>query len=74
MADIFDEIDEELKRDRTQELWTKYGKYVIAAAAAVVLVRAAVTVTGMPLAWQCASTSATSSTDWPGSWCESKPE
>ena len=37
MADIFDEIDEELKRDRTQELWTKYGKYVIGAAAAVVL-------------------------------------
>ena len=37
MADIFDEIDEELKRDRTQELWTKYGKYVMAAAAAVVL-------------------------------------
>ena len=37
MADIFDEIDEELKRDRTQELWTKYGKYVIAAAATVVL-------------------------------------
>ena len=36
MADIFDEIDEELKRDRTQELWAKYGKYVIAAAAAVV--------------------------------------
>ena len=35
MADIFDEIDEELKRDRTQELWTKYGKYVMAAAAAV---------------------------------------
>ena len=37
MADIFDEIDEELKRDRTQALWTRYGKYVIAAAAAVVL-------------------------------------
>ena len=37
MADIFDEIDEDLKRDRTQALWTKYGKYVIAAAAAVVL-------------------------------------
>ena len=33
----FDEIDEELKRDRTQELWTKYGKYVTAAAVAVVL-------------------------------------
>jgi hypothetical protein len=37
MADIFDEIDEDLKRDRTQALWTKYGKYVIAATAAVVL-------------------------------------
>lgn len=38
MADIFDEIDEELKRDRAQVLWAKYGKYVISAAAAVVLV------------------------------------
>jgi len=37
MADIFDEIEEDLKRDRTQALWTRYGKYVIAAAAAVVL-------------------------------------
>lgn len=37
MADIFDEIDEDLKRDRAQELWTKYGKYVISAAVAVVL-------------------------------------
>jgi len=37
MADIFDEIDEELKRDRTQQLWACYGKYVLAAAAAVVL-------------------------------------
>lgn len=37
MADIFDEIDEELKRDRTQALWTRYGKYIIGAAAAVVL-------------------------------------
>jgi hypothetical protein len=36
MADIFDEITEELKRDRTQEMWTKYGKYIIAAAVAVV--------------------------------------
>ena len=34
MADIFDEIDEELKQDRTKELWTRYGKFVIAAAAA----------------------------------------
>ena len=37
MADIFDEIDEDLKRDRAQQLWTRYGKYVIAAAAAVVI-------------------------------------
>ena len=37
MADIFDEIDEDLKRDRAQELWARYGKFVIAAAAAVVL-------------------------------------
>lgn len=37
MADIFDEIDEELKRDRAQVLWAKYGKYVLSAAAAIVL-------------------------------------
>ena len=37
MADIFDEIDEELKQDRAKELWTRYGKFVIAAAAAVVI-------------------------------------
>lgn len=36
MADIFDEIDEELKRDRAQVLWAKYGKYVISAAVAVI--------------------------------------
>jgi hypothetical protein len=37
MADIFDEIDEELKKDKAQLLWARYGKFVIAAAAAVVL-------------------------------------
>ena len=37
MADIFDEIDEELKQDRAKQVWARYGKYVIAAAAAVVL-------------------------------------
>ena len=37
MADIFDEIDEELKQDRTKALWTRYGKFVIAAATAVVI-------------------------------------
>ena len=37
MADIFDEIDEELKKDRAQLLWAQYGKYVIGACLAVVL-------------------------------------
>ena len=37
MADIFDEIDEELKKDRAQELWARYGKYVIGACMAVVV-------------------------------------
>ena len=37
MADIFDEIDEELKRENAQALWSRYGKFVIAAVAAVIL-------------------------------------
>ena len=37
MADIFDEIDEDLKRDHMQLLWARYGKMVIAAAVAIVL-------------------------------------
>ena len=38
MADIFDEIDEELKRDHMQLLWARYGKIVIAAVLGIVLV------------------------------------
>ena len=38
MADIFDEINEEMRRDRTSALWTKYGKYVIGLAVAVIVV------------------------------------
>lgn len=38
MADIFDEINEEMRRDRTSALWAKYGKYVIALAVAVIVV------------------------------------
>ena len=38
MADIFDEIDEDLKRDRMQLLWARYGKIVMAVVAAVVLI------------------------------------
>ena len=37
MADIFDEVDEELKRDQMQLLWASYGKYLIAAVSIVVL-------------------------------------
>ena len=36
MADIFDEINEELKHDRMTALWRRYGKYVIAFVIAVV--------------------------------------
>ena len=37
MADIFDEINEDLKRDQMQELWSRYGKYVIIAVSLVVV-------------------------------------
>ncbi len=37
MADIFQEIDEELRQDRAARLWKQYGAYVIALAVAIVL-------------------------------------
>ena len=37
MADIFDEVNEDLKRDQMQKLWSRYGKYVILAVSIVVL-------------------------------------
>lgn len=37
MADIFDEVSEDLRRDKAKEAWKKYGKYVIAAAVLVVV-------------------------------------
>ena len=37
MADIFDEIDEDLKRDQMQMLWARYGKIVMAVVAVIVL-------------------------------------
>lgn len=37
MSDIFQEIDEELRRENLAKLWQRYGKYVIALAVAVVL-------------------------------------
>ena len=37
MADIFDEVNEDLKRDQMQRLWSRFGKYVILAVLIVVL-------------------------------------
>ena len=37
MADIFDEINEDLKRDQMHLLWARYGKVVIVAVTAIVL-------------------------------------
>jgi len=37
MGDIFREIDEELRQERFEKLWQRYGKIIIAAAVALVL-------------------------------------
>jgi hypothetical protein len=37
MADIFDEVDEDIKRDHMQALWARYGKIAITVIATVVL-------------------------------------
>ena len=29
MADIFDEVSEELKQDQLKRIWNKYSKYII---------------------------------------------
>ncbi len=42
MADIFQEIDEDLRRDRMAKLWTRYGKYAIGVAILIVVVTALV--------------------------------
>ncbi|HZB90691.1 MAG TPA: tetratricopeptide repeat protein [Stellaceae bacterium] len=43
MSDIFQEVDEELRREQFARLWARYGKYVIVAAVLVVLATAGVT-------------------------------
>ncbi|MBL8697336.1 MAG: tetratricopeptide repeat protein [Alphaproteobacteria bacterium] len=40
MTDIFNEVDDDLRRDRAEQLWKRYGNYVIAAAAAIVVATA----------------------------------
>lgn len=37
MGDIFQEVDEEVRRDRFTKFWKEYGRYVIAGAVALVL-------------------------------------
>lgn len=41
MADIFHEIEEDLRRDQAAAIWKKYGGYIVAAALVVVLAVAA---------------------------------
>lgn len=41
MADFFEEVDEELRRDRAKALWDRYGKIVIGAAVLIVLATSA---------------------------------
>jgi hypothetical protein len=40
LSDIFREIDEELRRDNWQQLWARYGRYVLALAVLTVVVTA----------------------------------
>ncbi len=40
MADIFKEIDEELRHDRMVRLWQRHGRLIIALAAAAVVAMA----------------------------------
>jgi len=42
VADIFREVDEELREDRAKQLWARYGVYVIGGALLIVAVVAAV--------------------------------
>ncbi|MGH6754478.1 MAG: tetratricopeptide repeat protein [Bradyrhizobium sp.] len=37
MTDIFQEVSEDMRRERAQKLWSKYGNYVLGAAVVVVL-------------------------------------
>lgn len=41
MTDIFTEIDEELRKERAQKLWDRYGNFLIAGAVAIVIATAA---------------------------------
>ena len=40
MSDIFQEVDEDIRRDKSAELWKQYGKFVIAGAVIVIALTA----------------------------------
>lgn len=40
MTDIFEEVSAELRRDRMQTAWDKYGRYIIGAAIAIIVITA----------------------------------
>jgi len=40
LADIFQEVDEELRRDKAAEVWTRYGRYIVAVVVFVVVATA----------------------------------
>ena len=42
MSDLFREIDEELRRDNLLKLWSRYGRYVIAAVVVALAIAAAI--------------------------------
>ena len=37
MADIFDEIEEDLRRDRMKDLWQRYGNYILGLAVLIII-------------------------------------
>ena len=37
MSDIFQEVDEEVRRERLEQLWKRYGNYIIAAALVILV-------------------------------------
>lgn len=46
MSDVFQEVDEELRRDKAADLWKRYGSYVAGVAIAIVVG------TGIHVAWR----------------------
>ena len=37
MSDIFQEVEEDVRRERYEQIWKQYGNYILAAAGVVVL-------------------------------------